>query len=72
MGGGGEQSELRVVGVNILKKGVHGGDGFFAATAMIMFLVAVVLFLPHVADANTTEASMVPSTFDVKLKEGAP
>jgi len=41
MGGGGEQSELRVVGVNILKKGVHGGDGFFAATAMIMLMCKV-------------------------------
>jgi len=40
MGGGGEQSELRV-GVNILKKGIHWGDGFLAATTMIMLMCKV-------------------------------
>jgi hypothetical protein len=40
MVGGGEQSHLRV-GVNILKKGIHWGDGFFAATTMIILMCKV-------------------------------
>ena len=50
MGGGGEQSELRV-GVNILKKGVHGGDGFFASTTMIMLSVKWVCKVDYLATA---------------------